>query len=256
MKRLLIILIFLTVTTLANAGEDTSSCRRWIALGGAAGYGVFSDQGMGPVLFQGAEIGPSLGYLSHHSTWRWGITLPLGAGAYGPETAFSLMPQTEVQGMMKVWTKGHASVWAGASLTEAFDFRYVPALDNNATQSSNFLLLALDARAEYSIGPCTLHAGAGFAPASLVFRPGFSYIANYDNTMDNPIADHFSFHHTYLAAANALRTHLGATLLLANGNQIDLSYHWHHLTSRTSTPCPHRFDRASHTLRLTLYFAL
>lgn len=262
MKRLLISLILLCLMPLGEARAGGDTCRMWIGLGGGAGYGVFRDGGAGPVTFQGVEVRPSVSFHSERGVWRWEAAVALGTGGYmrrlqvaEPE-AYGLMPEVRMGAMRELLRRGRWRVLAGASLTEAFDFRYIPSMGNNSTGTSNFVLPVLSGRGETTLGPWRLHAQVGFAPMGIVLRPGYAYIANYDHTMQNPVEDHFGEHHTYVATFNALETEVGATVALGNGNRIGTAYRWGWLTSGSTERSPHRFDRAGHALQVTLMFAL
>ena len=71
---------------------------------------------------------------------------------------------------------------------------------------------------------------------------------NFDQDISNPTTNTFDQYRTYLAAATGVMTDVGATLLLANGNRIGVSYQWGYLTSRTTRRAPHLFECADHAL--------
>ena len=112
-------------------------------------------------------------------------------------------------------------------------------------------------RAEAQLRGWTIRAQAGFTPVALLYRPGFSYISNYDRDAANPVDCAFDQYQLYWAAAAGLATEVGCSRQLPNGNEFGLSYRWQHLTSRTSPDhlaAPHRFDCASHALIIHLMF--
>lgn len=234
----------------------------WIGVGGGAGYGVYCDRGMGPLLFEGLEARPTLSFLVERERWRLTASVPLGVGLYmhgikiGEPSVYGLMPEARLEAMWQVWEREHWRILAAVEGAEIFDFRYLPALGNNGTGSSNFMMLHAGGRGELDAGAWRFHTELMVSPIGHVYRPGYAYIANYDETMENTAADHFGGHEGYLVAGGSVWWHTGATLMLASGNRLELAYRWHHLTSRVSGECPHRFDRASHTLVVTLLFKL
>ena len=132
-----------------------------------------------------------------------------------------------------------------------------PAFGNSSEGSSNFAVLNLAVRAEAQLRGWIIRAQAGFTPVALLYRPGFSYISNYDRDAANPVDCAFDQYQLYWAAAAGLATEVGCSRQLPNGNEIGLTYRWQHLTSRTSPDrlaAPHRFDCASHALMIHLMF--
>ena len=262
MKRLLIILVVAGVMSVGTIAAQEQACGCWLGIGGGAGYGVYCDQGTGPLIYEGLEARPTLSFLLERERWRLAASIPFGAGIYmdklkiGEPSGYALSPEARVGAMWQVWDKSRWRVLAAVEGAEMFDFRYTPALGNNGTGTSNFMMLYAGGRGELDAGPWRFHTQLMVSPVGHVYRPGYAYIANYDQTMDNPVADHFSGHEGYLVAGASVWWHTGATLMLGNGNRLELAYQWHHLTSRTSEHCPHRFDRASHTLQATLLFSL
>ena len=79
---------------------------------------------------------------------------------------------------------------------------------------------------------------------------------NFDQDISSPTANTFDQYHTYLALAAGAATDVGASLLLATGNRIGLSYHWSYLSSQSSDASPHLFQYAHHALLFHLAFKI
>lgn len=262
MKRLLITLFMMSVMPAGNlmAQEGAQGC--WLGFGWGAGIGSYNDFGTCPQRFIGFEIHPTISFLLSREKWRIEAIIPLSGGMYmrsffdTDPSALALMPEIRADALWKVWGEGRWRVLAGVGAAEMFDLRYYPDLGNNNVGTSNFLMFYAGGRGELRASPFVFHTQLMFSPVGYVYRPGFAYIANYDHTMQDPVADHFEGHHGYAVGAGALRWETGATLFIRHGNSIGVSYRWHHLTSRTSAACPYRFDRASHAFIFTLNVGL
>ncbi len=265
MKRIiatLLALLFLFSEASAQQAKD-----RDIVLGiqGGVGYGLYRDFGASPLTYRGLELLPGIHVAVQKPLWRYETHLVLSAGGYGPQTgiahlqAFGGQALVGFEAMRSLLEYGRWQLWAGASLDDRFDFRYNSALDNSSVGASNFINLNLIGRAEMRLGQWLLHGQLALSPVSVLLRPGFAYMDNYDHEISNPLADFMEQYRWYLAGATIAATDLGATLLLPNGNRVGLSYRWHYMTSRTTADqvtAPYAFEQAGHALLLELGFKL
>ena len=245
------------------AAVDDSTTHVYLGLHGGAGIGVYRDEGLSPLLYRGLEIHPALSLEVQKPSWLFGAAASVDGGAYGLTLslaglrAYGGQVSVAFHALRRVAGTGCWTFWAGAGVADLFDIRYNPAFGNSSEGSSNFALLNLAVRAEAQLRGWTIRAQAGFTPVALLYRPGFSYISNYDRDAANPVDCAFDQYQLYWAAAAGLATEVGCSRQLPNGNEFGLSYRWQHLTSRTSPDrlaAPHRFDCASHALIIHLMF--
>ena len=247
----------------AMASLDDSVTHVWVGSHGGAGVGFYRDEGVSPLLYRGLEIHPALSVTVRQPQWRFETAASLDGGAYG----FTLSPaglhafggQVSVafRTLRRVYEVNCWRFWVGAGVDNLFDIRYNPQFGNSSVGITNFASLSLSLRAEAQLHGWLVWGQMGFTPVSLLYRPGFSYISNFDRDAANPVECTFDQYQLYGAAATGLSTELGCTRQLTNGNEFGLSYRWHHITSRTTPDglaAPHRFDQSSHVLMIHFLF--
>ena len=263
MKRLLIsfVIMVLMFPNGLHAGENDSLIFLGLHIG--LGYGMYCDMGVGEVRYGGMELLSEMSLTVHRGGWRHEVRTPCVAGGYWrqiraalPES-YGLVPGVGYTALRTMWGAGGWRLLAGGGIDEMFDLRYNTTLGNNGVGTSNFLRLNVAGRMEWTSGhKWQLYSQLRLTAASVVMRPGYAYMANYDHTPDNPVKSHFAQHGWAVVCGNAMETATGASLTTRNGNRVTVEYLWHHLTSRTAKACPHRFDSAGHMIRLGLMFAL
>lgn len=275
MQRLILTLFVALITALPTFGaaaspaaddnggnRPTAGAEVRLGLHSGAGYGLWRDLGASPLTYPGIELQPALSVAVDLPLWRFHAFSYLTVGAYGWHRnsynfdSFGGQTAACVEVWRRCLERDRWQLWGGASLDNTGDIRYSRLLGNAGVGVSDFVTLTLAARAEYRLPHWLLHGSLAFSPAALTLRPGYAYIANYDRDLQNPAANTFEQYRWYLVGACGVATDIGIHLLLSNGNRIGVSYLWHHLTSRTATEAPHRFDQASHTLSFSLEFAL
>ena len=258
-------LIVTLIWTSAAASVDDSVARVRLGLHSGAGIGFYRDEGVSPLMYRGFEIHPGISVEVSRLGWRFETMVSLDGGAYGLTLAPAALRAYggQVTGAFRALRRVHSTrcghLWAGAGVDDLFDLRYNPQFGNSSVGISNFARLNLLARAEAQLRGWLLWGQAAFTPLSLLYRPGYSYISNFDRDAANPVDCAFDQYQLYCAAATGLATELGIERQLANGNGIGLTYRWHHLTSRTTADrltAPHRFDQASHALMIQLQFKI
>ena len=259
-------MLFVTLFwTSATASVDDSVTRVWLALYNGAGIGFYRDEGVSPLLYRGLEIHPGMSVEVRQPHWRYRAVASLDGGAYGLTLypagyhAFGGQVSAAFCLLRQIYSTGCWHLWAGAGVDDLFDLRYNPQFGNSSEGSSNFARLNLTVLAEAQLGKWLPWMQIGFTPVALLYRPGYAYISNYDRDAANPVDCAFDQYQLYWAAATGLYTETGITRQLTNGNEIGLSYRWHHITSRTSADvltAPHRFDQSSHALMINLLFSI
>ena len=247
----------------ATASPADSATHFWVGLHGGAGIGVYRDEGVSPLLYRGLEIHPALTVEMRQPQWRFEAAASLDGGAYGLSLhipslhAFGGQVSVSFRALRRVCAVGCWRFWAGGGFDDLFDLRYNPQFGNSSVGISNFARLNLAARAEAQLRGWLFWGQMGFTPVSVLYRPGYSYISNFDRDAANPVDCTFDQYQLYCAAATGISTEVGFTRQLSNGNEFGLSYRWHHITSRTTAArltAPHRFDQASHALMIHLLF--
>ncbi|MBQ2539292.1 MAG: hypothetical protein II555_04125 [Bacteroidales bacterium] len=265
MKRIItIILSLLFFISLAQAQHDASQGIH-IGIQGGIGYGLYRDIGASPLTYRGLELMPGLSVSVWQPLWRFETRLNLCGGGYGNRLGLNYMQayggqvRIDFQAMRKTVEMGRWQLWAGASLDDRADIRYNSTLGNSCVGASNFINLNLIGRAEMHLSHWVLHGQLAMTPLSLLLRPGFCYMDNYDHQINNPLSDFMKQYQWYWAGATIVATQLGATLLLQNGNRVALSYRWHYLTSRATADnvtAPYTFEQAGHAIVFELGFKL
>ena len=263
MKRLLL-MFFMTLCGMSSMASPFDSVTHiWVGMHGGAGLGFYRDEGVSPLLYRGLEIHPALTLVVRQPRWHFEAAASLDGGAYGLTLspaglhAFGGQLTAAFLAMRRVYAAKCWKLWAGAGIDNLFDLRYNPQFGNSSVGIADFARLSLAIRAEAQLPGWLAWAQMGFTPLALLYRPGFSYISNYDRDAANPVECTFDQYQLYLAAAIGISTQLGCSRQLPGGNEIGLSYRWHHITSRTSSDAlaaPHRFDQSSHALMIHLMF--
>lgn len=270
MKRLLItfflfvpMLLFSQTESMVYRDSTVGDNHVFLNFSGGLGVGVFRDMGTYPFSYKGIEICPRMSVDVRRQMWRFETSIDICGGMYGNLgggellPAFGGQPSLKFQTIHKFADNGRLQFWAGGAIDELCDIRSNSSLGNANLALSSFTRLILSGRVEFV---CNVHwlffAQADLAPMAYAYRPGFSYISNFDQNPGNPVANVFDQFHGYVVGVPSVATQVGATLALANGNGLSLAYQWHHITSRTSDLCPHRFDQASHLFTFTLHFAI
>lgn len=265
MKRLLLMIFTVLAGTAAAAAPPDSSTHLMIGLNGGAGVGIYRDAGLSPLAYRGLEIHPSLSLDVRGGCWRYEASLSIDGGAYGltlaPSGYHAFGGQATVAAgvLRRVYATGCWLFWLGAGVDDVFDLRYNPQFSNSSVGISNFARLQLSAMAEAGLGNWTAWGRLWFTPVALMYRPGFAYISNFDRDAANPVSCAFDQYRLFCAAATGISSQLGIKYRLPSGNEVGLSYRWHHITSRTTPDrltAPHRFDQASHALLIHLLFSI
>jgi len=248
----------------ASAQRDNSG-GVYVGLQGGFGYGSYRDLGASPLTYHGLELLPGLKVGVERPMWRYEADLGLCGGGYGLRAGFASMHAYGGQlklgftALRKVWEKERWQLWAGASLDDRADIRYNSVLQNANVGFSNLVNLNLIGRAEMRLGNWVMHGQLAITPASLLLRPGFAYMDNFDHEISSPVADFAKQYRWYVAGMTIVATDLGATFLLKNGNHVGLAYRWHYLTSRATADdqtAPYRFEQANHALVVEMGFSL
>ncbi len=265
MKRIVTILLALFLLSLSVSAQWAEERAVLGGLRSGVGYGLYRDMGASPLTYRGPELLPGLRVVVLRPHWRYGAQLDLSLGGYGYQVGIDHLQAYGGQLSMgfgllrRIMSEGRWQLWTGVSLDDRADLRYNSTLDNANVGAGNFINVNLLGRAELRLGRWLLHGQLDFTPVSVVLRPGFAYMDNYDHEISNPLADFMGHYHSYVAGATRVATDLGTTLLLTNGNYVGLSYRWHYMTSHTSADplsAPYLFEQAGHGLILELGFKL
>ena len=226
----------------------------FLNLHGGIGYGLYRDLGVSPLTYRGLQIYPSISVGLQKSYWRYEAMFSVAGGVYGLRLgtdyiqAYGGHPVLGVKALRLLLVGNHFSLWAGGLADNLFDIRYNASFGNANVGFSNFARLNLEGRAEYRLRNFLFHINLQINALSLLYRPGFAYMDNYDQDISSPVINTFDQYRCYLAIVTGAAPDLGATLLLSNGNRVGLSYQWNYLTSRTTTLAPHLFQYADHAL--------
>lgn len=263
MKRLLIITFFVLFFAPIWGAENDTSTLRFLRFQGGVGYGLYRDLGASPLTFRGVEIFSGVTYSVERPKWHLQASLMAEGGAYGLRPGFSYVQAYGGVGTLRfvalyiIYAHDGWQVWGGGSLSENFDMRYNASLGNASTGITNYIMPTLAARAAWRHGLTTLHGQIDFAPASLMLRPGFAYMDNFDRDIARPVANTFGQYSWYVAGAVGMATEIGITWDLSHGNRVGLGYQWHYVTSRThGLAAPHCFQQVSHSFVTELSVAL
>lgn len=228
-----------------------------------AGLGLYRDMGSSPLTYRGQELSPRIGVRVERPEWRIQADMGVCGGGYGYRYVkrmhtYGGQASVAFRVLYSVLTGGTWRLWAGGAVEDRADIRYNRALGNASVGISNFVDMNLVGRLEKGVGRWRLHGQVELSPLSLLLRPGFSYMDNYDRDIGNPVANTFDQYHWYIAGGTLAATDIGATLLLGSGNRIGVAYRWHYLTSRTavSESAPYRFEQAGHAFVVSLDFRL
>lgn len=264
MNRILIVLFLLLPYAHEVYAQQDSPQGVYLGLQGGFGYGLYRDFGASPLTYRGLELTPGLSVNVERTHWRFKAALGLQGGGYGYRVGLSSMHAyggqlaLDFEALHLLHHSGRWQLWAGSSVGDRGDIRYNTSLGNAGVGFANFVNLNLIGRVEMTLGRWKLHGQMALTPASLLLRPGFAYMDNYDRDISNPVANFLDQYHFYLSAFTAISTDLGIALMLNNGNRLGLSYAWHYMTSRaTETPAaPFRFEQAGHALLFQLDFKI
>ena len=258
MKRLLATLMIAFSAFLPAAAQREDGRQVFLCFENGVGIGSYRDLGASPLIYRGYELSPSLSVGIHTPAWQFRPSISLLGGYYG----YTLrIPSLHAWGghlslgfeaLRSLSSSGPWHLWAGLKAESLFDIRYNPQLSNASVGMSGFSSLQLTASVQYRLPRWLFSGQLWLAPVSLMLRPGFSYINNYDREIANPLAAAFDQYGVYPAVLTGLSTRLCATLLLSRGNRLGLSYDWCYRTSRVAEVSPWRFQQSSH--RLTLHF--
>lgn len=262
MKYLLTI-IFLLISSSAIASVSTDSASAFcLRLSGGAGIGVYRDFGASPITFRGLELDPGISLMYEKGSWRYEGSLAGAGGGYGFLLGFNYMqayggaPWISLSAQHKIDNFGRWNFWIGGGVEDRCDIRYSSALGNACTGISNFFNVNLLGDVECNYGSWTIRGRLSLTPMSLLFRPGFAYMDNYDQEIGDPNANLFDQYSSYVSWATGASTEFGFLYRLKQGNRVGVCYRWNYFTSRTSSSCPHLFQQASHALIVNLDFAL
>ena len=240
--------------------ESDSATHFFIHLRGGVGYGLYRDLGTSPITYQGLQLHPGIAVRMQTPVWRCEASLVADGGAYGIKPSFSYVqaygghPLLGVSVWRKLLDHNYLHLWVGGSADNLFDIRYQASLGNTSAGFGNYARLNLEGSLEYAVGSWLFHTRLQLNAFSIVTRPGFAYMDNFDQDISSPTANTFDQYHTYLALAAGAATDVGASLLLASGNRIGLAYHWSYLSSKTTHVAPHLFQYAHHALLFHLAF--
>lgn len=260
------ILFFLALFALPKAQAERDSVQGvYLGLQGGLGYGLYRDLGASPLTYRGLELTPGLNVRVDQPKWRFQAGLGVRGGGYGYSLGISNMQSFGGQftlgfsALRKTAQHGPWQLWGGVSLDNRTDFRYSSAMGNADVGIANFVNLNLIGRIELSLRHWVLHAQLALTPVSLLLRPGYAYMDNFDSDISSPTANLLDQYRWYLAGATIIASDLGATFVLPNGNRIGLSYCWHYMTSRATSDnlsAPFCFEQAGHALLFELGFKL
>ena len=254
MNRLFVTTLFILLAIPPLRAECDSSAHWYINLQGGIGYGLYRDLGVSPLTYRGLQLHPGISLLLEKSDWRYEAMFQAAGGAYGLRLgvgyiqAYGGHPRLGFKALHNVYDDSHWHLWVGGSVDDLFDIRYNASLGNASAAFGNFARLNVEGCVEYGLCRWLFHAHLQLNVLSLNMRPGFAYMDNFDQNIASPTANTFDQYSSYLAVATSAKTDVGASLLLANGNRIGLSYQWGYLTSRTSRRAPHLFECADHAL--------
>ena len=265
MKRFIVALILsLPLFSMAFSQPDSTRLVH-LSLQGGFAYGLYRDQGASPLTYRGLELCPGIGVKVQNSSWRIEAAISMQGGAYGLALRIKALQAYGGQGVLGTTVLRRVSlapawhIWLGGGISDCFDIRYNSQLGNASVGYSNFTTLSTVAEIEWQPSHWRLFGQLAIDPLSLMFRPGFAYMDNYDHNIGDPNGDTFAQYRFYMAYGTGFSTRLGVEWMLRNGNAVGLTYHWHFLTSRTSADgitAPHCFEQASHAAMFHLLFRL
>ncbi len=254
MNRLFVTTLFVLLAIPPLRAECDSSAHWYINLQGGIGYGLYRDLGVSPLTYRGLQLHSGISLLLEKSDWRYEAMFQAAGGAYGLRLgvgyiqAYGGHPRLGFKALHNVYDDSHWHLWVGGSVDDLFDIRYNASLGNASAAFGNFARLNVESCVEYSLCRWLFYAHIQLNALSLHMRPGFAYMDNFDQNIASPTANTFDQYRSYLAIATGAMTDVGATLMLANGNRIGVSYRWSYLTSRTTHAAPHLFECADHAL--------
>ena len=262
MRRPVLTLLTLLFALPLWGAERDSANHTFIHLRSGVGYGLYRDLGTSPITYRGLQLHPGISLEIQQLLWRYEGALLVDGGVYGIKPSINYIQAYGGHPLLgfRVWRKmahhNHLHLWAGGSADNLFDIRYQSSLGNACAGFGNYARLNLEGCLEYTIGSWLFHAQLQLGALSLTTRPGFAYMDNFDQDISSPTANTFDQYHTYLALAAGAATDVGASLLLATGNRIGLSYHWSYLSSQSADASPHLFQYAHHALLFHLAFKI
>jgi hypothetical protein len=262
MNRLFVTTFLLLVAAAPLHAESDTVTHCYINLHGGIAYGLYRDLGTSPLTYRGLHLAPGLSVLVQKPQWRYESMLLTGVGGYGLKLGINNMQTYGGHAVIgfRAWRQfvgqGGWHLWAGGSVDNLFEGRYTPSLGNACAGFGNYARVNADGCVEFRYDRWLFHARIQLNLISLNMRPGFSYMDNYDQNIASETANAFDQYRSYLSVATSAATDMGATLQLASGNRIGVSYCWSYLTSRTTSSAPHLFQYADHAILFHLGFVL
>lgn len=265
MKRLLLTLILGSFLVPFSHAENDSLRNVFLNVSNGIGYAQFRDYGASPITLRGLEVLPGMSLKIERQRWQYEASFDLSGGGYGFKVGVSafhtygVQPIIAFSALRKVVQTEHWGLLAGASVDETFDFKYYSALGNSSTGISNFLRANIVTQVEYRLSRLSCHFRLSMNPISSVFRPGYTYMDNYNQYLGSPAVNLFDQYVAYGALLTGVSTRLGATWHLKNGNRLGVEYQWSYLNSRISNDgvsAPFTFEQAAHGVVFELGFKL
>lgn len=247
-KRLLITFSCLALGTQLSA-------QVWLDMQHGLGYGSYRDKGASPITYSGVEMNPALSMRVQHYLWEWQVGTALNAGCYSLSlNNFGGEVQLYGEINRQVWCKNNWSILAGIKIVDCFDLRYNGSLGNSSVGMGNFLYVDFIGTARLRLNTWELFGAIAAAPLTAAFRPGFSYMDNYDADLSNTLNNTFAQYQSNVVPMGHLACEWGATKLMNNGNRIRLFYRWDYLSTYNTGYW--RFDQATHGLLVELMMSL
>ena len=290
----LIFMMAVMVTDVAADNSEGDSLRlRWeLETGGALGHTLFRDMGASPLSYRGPAVAPSLSLYRYQdnmkdklSNSRGWITLDGILGIYADAAHRAVPFNTDAASLRLYVEMGHDRLLApwihesvchrsweclhtlsplwGVSVDDHLLVTTIPTLENSSTALSNMLYVGLRGGLIYDIQKMKHHrsahwqmeATATVSPIGYAFRPGFSYMDNFNASNGNIIFNNFtSTYSSDWVALPVAATALSASYTMASGNTLRLCYQWNYLTTRNSGAWT--LNEASHMLRLSINVVL
>lgn len=256
-KLLKLVMLFAMLCATITTAAQTS-----LNLHTGLGKGLFRDQGVSPLTYQGAVIQPGLDVNIVRPRWRIYCTTKLTGGIYNRE--FSQLKKFNYStygGSAELFVKGYYSCFkndrwnllGGVSLGDYIGCKNTSKFMNANFAVEDFIFVGLQGRAEFTLKRWKFYGELGVNPFAYCYAPGFSYIDNFTADIDDKECL-FNTYEWHGVGFPALSTEIGAWLNLRSGNRIGLAYNWDFLTTRNATTW--KYEEARHALVLQLDFIL